>query len=160
MAHFAKLDENNIVIKGIVINNDILLQNEIEVEQLGIDFCKSLYGQDTTWVQTSYNGNIRKQYAGIGMSYDETNDVFILPQPFDSWTLNSNFDWEAPVSFPTDGNPYEWNEETLSWLLVNPPYASWSWNSTAWIFEAPIPYPTDEQPYEWNEENQSWEEII
>ncbi len=159
MAHFAKLDENNIVIKGIVINNDILLQNEIEVEQLGIDFCKSLYGQDTTWVQTSYNGNIRKQYAGIGMSYDETNDVFILPQPFDSWTLNSNFDWEAPVSFPTDGNPYEWNEETLSWLLVNPPYASWSWNSTAWIFEAPIPYPTDEQPYEWNEENQSWEEI-
>ena len=117
MAHFAKLDENNIVIKGIVINNDILLQNEIEVEQLGIDFCKSLYGQDTTWVQTSYNGNIRKQYAGIGMSYDETNDVFILPQPFDSWTLNSNFDWEAPVSFPTDGNPYEWNEETLSWIL-------------------------------------------
>ena len=117
MAHFAKLDENNIVIKGIVINNDILLQNEIEVEQLGIDFCKSLYGQDTTWVQTSYNGNIRKQYAGIGMSYDETNDVFILPKPFDSWTLNSNFDWEAPVSFPTDGNPYEWNEETLSWIL-------------------------------------------
>ena len=118
MAHFAKLDENNIVIQGIVINNDILLQNEIEVEQLGIDFCKSLYGQDTTWVQTSYNGNTRKQFAAVGYKYDSTNDVFIVPQPFDSWTLDSNFDWQPPTPYPTDGKTYSWNEDTLSWELI------------------------------------------
>lgn len=159
MAHFAKLDENNIVIDVLVISNDILLKTDgTESEYKGKVFLNQLFG-NATWVQTSYNGNIRKQYAGIGMSYDETNDVFILPQPFDSWTLNSNFDWEAPVSFPTDGNPYEWNEETLSWVLVDPPYASWTWNSTLWQFEAPTPYPDDDQPYQWNEETLSWDLI-
>ena len=157
MAHFAKLDENNIVIDVLVISNDILLKTDgTESEYKGKVFLNQLFG-NATWVQTSYNGNTRKQYAGIGMSYDETNDVFILPQPFDSWTLNSNFDWEAPVSFPTDGNPYQWNEETLSWVLVDPPYASWTWNSTLWQFEAPTPYPDDEQPYQWNEETTSWD---
>jgi hypothetical protein len=159
MAHFAKLNENNIVTEVLVVNNQVLLKTDgTESEYKGKVFLNQLLG-NATWVQTSYNGNIRKQYAGIGMSYDETNDVFILPQPFDSWTLNSNFDWEAPVSFPTDGNPYEWNEETLSWVLVDPPYASWTWNSTLWQFEAPTPYPDYDQLYQWNEETLSWDLI-
>ena len=160
MAHFAKLDGNNEVVEVIVISNEMIQDdNGNEVEQLGINFCKTLFGQNTNWKQTSFNGNIRKQYARIGMTYDSTNDVFLNPQPYSSWILDSNFDWEAPVSFPTDGNPYEWNEETLSWVLVDPPYASWTWNSTLWQFEAPTPYPDDDQPYQWNEETQTWDLI-
>jgi len=78
MAHFAKLDATNTVEQVIFINNDVILNdNNEEVEQLGVDFCKSLYGQDTNWVQTSYNNNFRKQYALIGLKYDQKNDVFI-----------------------------------------------------------------------------------
>jgi hypothetical protein len=119
MAHFAKLDSNNVVEQVIVVNNDVLLDSEgNESEQLGVDFCKSLYGQDTTWIQTSYNGNMRVRYAGVGMSYDALNNVFITEQPFPSWTLDSNFDWQPPTSYPTDGQLYQWNEETLSWELI------------------------------------------
>ena len=119
MAHFAELDENNIVLRVIVINNDVITnENNEEVEQLGIDFCKSLYGQNTNWVQTSYNNNFRKQYAPIGSSYDQTNNVFIEAPPYESWTLNSEFDWEAPIPYPDDGQDYLWNEETQSWDLI------------------------------------------
>jgi hypothetical protein len=119
MAHFAKLDKNNEVIEVVVITNEMLQNdNGDEVEQLGINFCQTLFGQNTNWKQTSFNGNIRKQYAGIGMTYDSTNDVFILPSPFASWTLDENFDWQAPISYPTDGKTYFWNEDTLSWELI------------------------------------------
>jgi len=124
MAHFAKLDSNNVVQKVIVINNDILLDSEgNESEQLGIDFCKSLYGQDTNWLQTSYNSNTRFRYAGIGMTYDSANDVFITVQPYPSWTLNeTTWDWDCPVPYPTleEGSTdyYQWNEDTQSWDLV------------------------------------------
>ena len=119
MAHFAKLDKNNEVIEVVVITNEMLQNdNGDEVEQLGINFCQTLFGQNTNWKQTSFNGNIRKQYAGIGMTYDSTNDVFILPSPFASWTLDENFDWQAPISYPTDGKTYSWNEDTLSWELI------------------------------------------
>ena len=162
MAHFAKIDSNNIVQEVIVINNDILQDsNNNEVEQLGIDFCKGLFGQDTNWVQTSYNSNTRKQYAIIGSKYDSTNDVFILPQPFDSWTLDANHDWQPPTPYPTDNRTYNWNEEDQTWDLFTPTkiYPSWVWNETEWKWEAPTPYPTDGENYFWNEENQTWDLI-
>ena len=77
-----------------------------------------MFGQNTIWVQTSFNQNIRKQFAGAGFKYDSTNDVFILQQPFASWTLDSNFDWQPPTYHPTDEELYEWNEETLTWDLI------------------------------------------
>jgi len=117
MAHFAKLDENNIVIQVVVVDNQVLLENSNESEQKGIDFLNTLFG-NATWVQTSYNGNIRKQFAGIGYTYNEANDVFIIPQPFDSWSLDENFDWQPPTPYPTDGQPYQWNEVTQTWDLI------------------------------------------
>ena len=124
MAHFAKLDSNNVVEQVIVVNNAVLLDSEgNESEQLGIDFCKSLYGQDTTWIQTSYNGNIRARYAGVGMTYDSANNVFITEQPFPSWTLNeTTWEWDCPVPYPTveegSTDSYTWNEDAQSWDLV------------------------------------------
>ena len=163
MAHFAKLDENNIVTEVLVVNNDVLLKSDgTESEYKGKVFLNELFGS-TTWVQTSYNGSIRKQYAGIGYTYDETNDVFIVPQPFNSWSLDENFDWQPPTPYPTDGKTYSWNEETLSWDLFIPttPFASWVWNETEWQWEAPIPIPTDCNScgYIWNEETQTWDLI-
>ena len=115
MAHFAQLDDNNIVTQVIVVANDELLLDGVENEVKGILFCKSLFGEDTKWKQTSYNGNIRKQYAGIGYTYDAVNDVFIAPQPFASWSLNQNFDWQPPTPQPEEGKWY-WDEDSLSWL--------------------------------------------
>ena len=114
MAHFAKL-ENNIVIQVIVVaNQEILDENGQESEQKGIDFCSNLLGG--TWLQTSYNGNIRKNYAGIGYLYDEGRDAFIAPKPFNSWLLDeATCQWKAPVDYPTDNKGYIWNESTLSW---------------------------------------------
>lgn len=163
MAHFAKIDLNNVVEQVIVVNNDVLLDSEgNESEQLGIDFCKSLYGQDTTWVQTSYNGNFRKQYAGIGFTYDETNDVFISIKPFDSWILDENFDWQPPTPYPTDGKTYSWNEENQTWdeFIPTQPFDSWTWNEEEWRWESPTPMPTDGQGYIWNEKTTSWDLII
>ena len=115
MAHFAKLDENNIVTEVLVVNNDVLLKADgTESEYKGKVFLNGLFG-NSTWVQTSYNGNIRKQYAGIGYTYDLQKDKFIAPQPYTSWELNSNDDWQAPVEYPDDGNIYLWNEENQSW---------------------------------------------
>lgn len=123
MAHFAKIDSNNIVEQVIVVNNAVITDSQgSEVEQLGIDFCKSLYGQDTNWVQTSYNNSFRKQYAGIGFKYHSGSDLFIMPQPFTSWVLDENYDWQPPVPYPTipegSTDSYFWNEDTQSWDLV------------------------------------------
>lgn len=115
MAHFAQLDDNNIVTQVIVVANDELLLDGVESEVKGILFCKSLFGEDTKWVQTSYNGNIRKNYAGIGYTYDATNDYFFAPQPYPSWTLDADARWQPPVAMPTDDKMYTWNETTLSW---------------------------------------------
>jgi len=121
MAHFAQIDENNIVIQVIVINNEILLDtNDNESEAKGIDFCESLYGH-RDWVQTSYNGNMRYNYAGIGYTWDSENDAFYAPQPFASWSLNEDYVWEAPVPYPEDASPekiYEWDEDNLTWKVV------------------------------------------
>ena len=115
MAHFAQLNENNVVTQVIVVANEELLIDGVENESKGIEFCKSLLGQNTQWVQTSYNGNFRKNYAGIGMSYDPIADHFCAPQPFASWTLDVNAQWQAPTPRPTDDKSYAWNEATLSW---------------------------------------------
>ena len=120
MAHFAQI-ENNLVTQVIVVdNNDILDEQGNESEELGIQFCQDLLGG--TWVQTSYNGNIRKNYAGIGYTYDETKDAFIKPQPYNSWVLDEDTClWEAPIPYPTveEGSTdvYNWNEELVNWML-------------------------------------------
>ena len=120
MAHFALINQN-IVIAVIVVDNEILISNGVEVEQLGIDLIdslniKSIYDYDTIR-QTSYNGNFRNKYASIGDTWNETNNVFISPKPFASWTLNNNFKWQAPISYPSSGN-YTWNELDLEWVAV------------------------------------------
>ena len=121
MAHFVRLDQNSIVVQGIVVHNNELIDNGIESEAKGIAFCQSLF-PDTTWVQTSYNGNIRKNYAGIGYTYDEQRDAFIPPKPYASFILNEDTClWEPPVPYPTDGERYLWNEEEGEWVLVSAP---------------------------------------
>ena len=118
MAHFAQLDNNNVVLGiAVVHNNELLDQDGKEIEQKGIDFCKSLFGQDTQWVQTSYNANFRKNYAWTGGTYNKELDAFIKPQPYVSWILNeTSCKWEAPVAYPNDGNLYAWDETTKSWV--------------------------------------------
>lgn len=118
MAHFAQI-ENNTVTQVIVVNNeDILDANGIENESIGIDFCSNLLGGK--WVQTSYSGTFRKNYAGIGYTYDSIRDAFIAPQPFTSWVLNeTTCQWVAPTPMPVDDNEYKWNEQQLNWELVN-----------------------------------------
>ena len=112
MANFA-LIKNNIVIAVIVIDNEVITNNGIEVEQLGIDFIeslniKSIYDYDSI-KQTSYNSNFRNTYAGIGFTYDSVNNVFIAPKPFEDWVL-VDFKWEAPIPYPSDSNHYIWKD--------------------------------------------------
>jgi len=115
LSHFAKLDSNNVVIDGIVAEQDFINSGAV--------------GDSFLWVQTSYNNNFRKQFAGLGFTYDKTNDVFIAPTPYASWTLDASFDWQPPTAMPDDDKRYDWNEDTLSW---------------------------DEM--EWNEDTLSWDE--
>ena len=113
MAHFAKLGIGNIVEQVIVVSNDIAI-----TEQAGVDFINKLYNTRDVWKQTSYNRTFRKNYAGIGYQYDQTRDAFIPPKPYSSWILNeTTCNWESPVSLPTDGKLYNWNESTLTWDL-------------------------------------------
>ena len=143
MAHFAKMDANNLVLEVIVVSNDSVANLPFpESEPLGIAFCQSLYGQDTNWLQTSYNANFRGNYAGIGYSYWSDIDQFVPPQPgpeyvynpqthsweiplppqpYPSWVYNpATARWEAPVAKPKDGYSYTWDEPTLSWVRGAP----------------------------------------
>jgi hypothetical protein len=122
MAHFAELDENNVVLRVIVVSNaDTSDVNGVEREEIGVAFCQSLFGSSTKWKQTSYNGKFRKNYAGIGYSYDATRDAFIPPKVFSSLVLNEQTClWEAPIPYPSDGKNYVWDEHTLSWIEVTP----------------------------------------
>ena len=118
MAHFAKLDENNIVLAVHVVNNDVITIDGVESEQVGIDFLTGLHGH-SSWKQTSYSGSFRKNYAGIGMTYDASRDAFIDDLPYSSWILNeTTCRWEAPTAMPTDGKRYAWDEVTTSWVEV------------------------------------------
>jgi len=114
MAHFAKLGTGNIVERVEVVSNDIAT-----TEQAGSDFLNKIYNTRDVWKQTSYNNNIRKNFAGIGYQYDQQRDAFIAPKPYNSWILNEQTcNWESPVAYPTDGNNYKWNETNLTWDLV------------------------------------------
>ena len=119
MAHFAKLGLNSKVIAVHVVNNDVITDADgNEIEQLGIAFLHDLYNYPF-WVQTSYNNNIRKNYAGIGFRYDDDLDAFIPPKPFTSWTLNSDTClWEAPTPMPDDDKRYMWDEEIQDWSVL------------------------------------------
>ena len=122
MAHFVKLGKGNIVEKGIVVSNDIAT-----TEQAGVDFINNLYGTNDVWKQTSYNTlggehklggtPFRKNYAGIGYTYDEARDAFIAPKPYDSWILNEDTCiYQPPVPIPNDGKHYSWNEDAQNWV--------------------------------------------
>ena len=127
MAHFAKLGVGNIIEKVSVVSNDIAT-----TEQAGVDFINNLYNTRDVWKQTSYNGNIRKNFAGIDYTYDQTRDAFIGPKPFNSWILNEDTClWEAPISYPntftksltnsegdTIPDKYYWHEQTQTWILI------------------------------------------
>jgi len=123
MAHFCKL-ENGVVTQVIVVDNkDCSDANGVEKEYIGAAFCEKLFGGE--WKQTSYNGNIRKNYAGIGYSYNAQIDAFVQPQPYASWTLDAETaQWNPPVAMPEDagtGEPpkrYSWDEATTSWVVL------------------------------------------
>lgn len=120
MAHFAELDDNNVVLRVIVVHNNELLDGSgAELESKGVAFCQSLFGGN--WKQTSYNGNLRKNFAAIGYTYDPDRDAFIAPKRYASWVLNEDTCcWEAPIPLPDDADTkmYGWNEDTLSWVEV------------------------------------------
>lgn len=112
MSHFAEIDENNIVTRVLVGDN-----NDPAGDEGYSWFVNNLGGR---WVQTSYNGNFRKNYAGIGFIYDPERDAFIAPKPFESWELNQETcHWQAPIAYPTDGFSYTWNEANTAWDIVD-----------------------------------------
>ena len=117
MAHFAELDANNTVLRVIVVSNaDTSDSDKSEPEGIGVAFCQSLFGANTIWKQTSYNGKIRKNYAGIGYTYREDIDAFVAPKPYPSWVLDESAQWQAPVPMPDDGEMYSWDEDAQSWV--------------------------------------------
>jgi hypothetical protein len=117
MAHFAKINNNNIVIDVNVVNNEIVNNLPFpDSEPIGVAFLTEWSNGYSNWKQTSYNGNFRKNYAGIGYTYDEGRDAFIAPKPFNSWLLDETIcQWKAPVDYPTDDKKYKWDEDTTSW---------------------------------------------
>jgi|TARA_B110000858_G_C17778017_1_gene463268 hypothetical protein len=138
MSHFAKIDNNNVVTKVIVAEQEFINSGSV--------------GDSFRWVQTSYNASFRKNFASIGGTYDKTKDAFIAPKPYASWTLvEDTCQWTAPTAYPDDGKKYEWNESTTSWDEVVPPAA------IAQI--PPIDYPDDGKDYNWDDDTTAWIEI-
>jgi len=120
MAYFAKL-ENNIVVEVISISNDVCGESTLsypETESAGRAFIANTLKLEGEWKQTSYNSSFKGRFAGLGYSYSSVLDEFIAPQPFASWTLDSNNEWQAPTAKPNDGKMYEWNEASLAWVVV------------------------------------------
>ena len=117
MAHFAQLDANNVVLRVVVVaTEDNSTADGVEKESIGQAFCERLFGG--RWVQTSYNNNIRKRYAGVGYTYNEEIDAFITPKPFPSWTLDvMTAEWMSPKPYPDDGKVYNWDEKKKDWVL-------------------------------------------
>ena len=146
MAHFVKLDENNIVVNGFAIHDNELKDNENnEQEILGIKFCVKLFGEGN-YKQTFYDGTSRKNYAGVGYTYDETRDAFIGPKPYASWTLNeTSCTWHAPVTYPSVteyGDPAKayrisWDESNTRWIATDQedPAGNFRWDASAsnWV---------------------------
>lgn len=126
MAHFAEIDTNNKVLRVLVVDNEnVMDENGNENEEIGIKFLQNVFGENTRWIQTSYNSNFRFRYAGIEQTYDENLDVFLPSKPYQSWILNmETYDWDPPVQKPdltedqiSERGYYEWNEEILNWEL-------------------------------------------
>jgi hypothetical protein len=120
MAHFAKLDDASLVMEVIVVSNETLNNLPFpESEPIGIAFLTEWSGGYTNWKQTSYNASFRKNYAGIGFTYDPVLDAFIAPKPYPSWLLNTETcQWQAPTPYPSDGNVYKWDEVQSNWVLI------------------------------------------
>ncbi len=143
MAHFCKLDENNVVTQVIVVaNEDTTDTNGVEVEEIGVAFCKKLLGAETNWKQTSYNNNFRVRYAGISYLYSEELDAFIAPSPHNSWVLvEETADWESPLGAAPELTEeeiasrsfYKWDEDAYQ-----------ADNTTGWVLETPEPAPEEE----------------
>lgn len=161
MAHFAQIDENNIVTRVLVI------------EQEAVD--SGAWGDPASWIQTSYNSMagvhygpdgtpdgapaLRKNFAGIGYTYDRERDAFISPKPYPSWILDeASCCWKAPVPCPKDGKMYVWDEPSINWAIFVPPqpYPSWTWNEGNATWDPPTLPPNDQQPYVWDEPTLSW----
>lgn len=169
MAHFAKIDENNVVVEVQVVPD--------EEEHRGEDFLKEL-GLSGRWIKTSYNTRMgihydpetnlpsgkpqfRKNFAGADYSYNEELDAFVPPKPIEnpSFVIDPETGWWVPpVPKPSNCgiDPIDWNEETLSWEMVPPPYQSWNWNSESQRWAAPFPPPDNTLPYMWDENIQNW----
>ncbi len=143
MAHFAELDDNNVVLRVVVVGNDCVSSDEnIDGEKWCISFFKG-----GIWKQTSYNNNFRKQFAGIGYTYDFTKNKFISPQPYASWSLDDNDDWQAPIPYPTittygSNDPLDkynifWDETNLQWKAkdYSDPQNNFNWDtsSLSWV---------------------------
>ena len=112
MAHFALLADDNTVIRVEVVHN-----NDAPTEEAGIAFMRSIYGKDTRWIQTSFNGSMRKNFAGIGHTYDQARDAFVAPKPFESWALDeARAQWRAPKGMPVGETKLKWDEKTLDWV--------------------------------------------
>ena len=120
MASFVKLDDKNVVIDVISVSNDVVNNLPFpESEPLGVLFLSQVYDGYTNWKQTSYNSSFRKNFAGIGYTYDSVLDAFIAPKPYPSWLLNTETcQWQAPIPYPADGKYYYWNEETQQWVEI------------------------------------------
>tara|TARA_R100001086_G_C11776771_1_gene242434 strand:- start:23 stop:595 length:573 start_codon:yes stop_codon:yes gene_type:complete len=155
MAHFAQLDDDNNILQVIVISNDDILNDEgNEDESVGIAYCQNLFGNNTTWIQTSYNANLRGNYAEVGGSYDSENDIFKPVKPFPSWVWNNEtLNWEAPMEKPEGvddrwgWNENKYNETNDGWeeLYTYPTWIQnkiWVWNIDLQVFEAIQPYPS------------------
>ncbi len=123
MAHFAELDENNVVLRTLVVDNEVITIDGEEDESLGVSFLQGLFGESTKWKQTSFNGTFRKNFAGNGMTYDEERDCFLsLTAPYPSWVFDESLAfWQAPVPYPTavDGKRYAWDEDSTSWKDID-----------------------------------------
>ena len=147
MAHFAEIDENNVVIRVLTACNQDIANNGGELSEQAASYFQShtpLSSNGVRYVQTSYNNNFRKKYAGIGMKYDSNLDMFIIPQPYPSWTLDSSGDWLAPVLYPTittygENKPYiiYWDENNLRWIAKDQENNNFTWNSNtlSWLIQ-------------------------
>jgi hypothetical protein len=151
MAHFAELNNSNEVLRVIVISNDDVDSHGGELSSDAETFVASIVPHSTdgtAWKQTSYNNNFRKQYAGIGDTFDSSKDKFIKPQPYPSWSLNSNDDWEAPVTYPT-----------ITEIDSNIVYISWDEDNQKWLGATHSGDPIVTTNYEWDATNLQWNEV-
>jgi len=153
MAHFAELNSSNEVLRVIVISNDDVEANGGELSSEAETFVASIVPHSTggtAWKQTSYNSNFRKQYAGIGYSYDSSKDKFITPQPYPSWSLDANDDWKAPVTYPT-----------VTEISSNPVYITWDEANQKWLGQTNdlTVDPITSTDYTWDATNLQWNEV-